>query len=866
MTASPFRDFLRSVRDGHVPTLAQALALSGCNDLAAMMTTAAVLRDRGHGANVSYSRKVFIPLTKLCRDSCHYCTFAQPPRRAAAAYLAPEEVLAIARAGARAGCREALFTLGDKPELRYGAARAALAQLGYAATLDYLAAMAELVVKETGLLPHLNPGVMSLHDLQRLRRVSVSQGIMLETAADRLARKGGPHFGSPDKVPAVRLATIAAAGAAAVPFTSGILIGIGETRAERIEALLALRDLHARDGHIQEIIIQNFRAKLGTRMAQAPEPDAADHLWTIAAARIIFGPAMNIQAPPNLSGGPLADMIAAGINDWGGVSPVTPDHVNPEAPWPALATLADRTAQAGKVLVERLAIYPPYIRDAERWLDPSLRSPVLRAADAEGFGRTDAWIAGAGLDPPDLVLRSRAEHGVSKDGPTSGTRGHPSRRAHPSTSAQERAPQDEGSVHRSGPDRLTRILDQAVAGHELDETEVVALFAARGADFERVCATADALRAAVNGDRVAYVVNRNINYTNVCYFRCQFCAFSKGKLSANLRGRPYDLALEEIQRRCSEAWERGATEVCLQGGIHPDYTGATYLSICRAIKAVTPDIHIHAFSPLEVTQGAQTLGLSVAAFLSELKAAGLGTLPGTAAEILDDEVRRIICPDKITTRQWLDVIETAHGVGLRTTATIMYGHVEGLEHWARHLLRLRALQVRTGGLTEFVPLPFVPMETPIYLHGRARSGPTYREAILMHAVARLALNPHVTNIQTSWVKMGPEGIKACLRAGANDLGGTLMNESITRAAGAVHGEELPPAEMEALISDIGRKPAQRTTLYEDVDPERRATSFAAAPLMAPILTPAHRYEREQPKSDMPPPRVRDNPLTKIGVD
>jgi FO synthase len=869
MTASPFRDFLRSVRDGHAPTPAQALALSGCDDLAAMMTTAAVLRDRGHGANISYSRKVFIPLTKLCRDSCHYCTFAQPPRRAAAAYLSPDEVLAIARAGAQAGCREALFTLGDKPELRYGAAREALQQLGYATTLDYLAAMAELVAKETGLLPHLNPGVMSLDDVQRLRRVSVSQGIMLETAADRLAQKHGPHFGSPDKVPAVRLATIAAAGEAAVPFTSGILIGIGETRAERIEALLALRDLHARYGHIQEIIIQNFRAKPGTRMAEAPEPDAADHLWTIAAARIIFGAALNIQAPPNLSGGPLAQMIAAGINDWGGVSPVTPDHVNPEAPWPALATLADRTAQAGKVLVERLAIYPAYIRDTERWLDPSLRSPVLRASDAEGFGRTDPWIAGAGLDPPqDIVGQNKPLRGGDPVGAKL-TCVEATVDSLPPCGGGEKfaaASRDGSAPAGCSPDQLARILDQAVAGHELSETDVVALFAARGSDFERVCATADALRAAVSGDRVAYVVNRNINYTNVCYFRCQFCAFSKGKLSANLRGRPYDLALEEIQRRCGEAWERGATEVCLQGGIHPDYTGATYLSICRAIKAVTPGMHIHAFSPLEVTQGAQTLGLSVPAFLTELKAAGLGTLPGTAAEILDDDIRRIICPDKINTRQWLDVVEAAHAVGLRTTATIMYGHVEGLEHWARHLLRLRALQVRTGGLTEFVPLPFVPMETPIYLHGRARSGPTFREAILMHAVARLALHPHVTNIQTSWVKMGPQGVKACLRAGANDLGGTLMNESITRAAGAVHGEELPPAEMEALISAIGRKPAQRTTLYQDVDAERRATSFTAAPLAAPILTPAHRYEREQPKGNLPPPRQRSESLSKIGIE
>jgi FO synthase len=872
-TSLPFHDLLAAVRDGHAPTAAEALGLAGCGDLAAMTTTAAVLRDRGHGVNISYSRKVFIPLTKLCRDSCHYCTFAQPPRRAAAAYLSPDEVLDIARAGARAGCREALFTLGDKPELRYGAARDALAQLGYATTLDYLAAMAELVIKETGLLPHLNPGVMSRGEMQHLRQVSVSQGIMLESAAERLARRGGPHFGSPDKVPAVRLATIAAAGEAKIPFTSGILIGIGETRRERIEALLGLRELQARHGHIQEIIIQNFRAKPGTRMANAPEPDAADHLWTIAAARIIFGPAMNVQAPPNLSGGPLADMIAAGINDWGGVSPVTPDHVNPEAPWPALAALAERTAAAGKVLVERLAIYPGYIRAAEQWLDPALRSPVLRAVDAEGFARTDPWIAGAGHEPPKDLRVAKLSRGATPGDslpPCGGGLGwgvvpRGTEVPHRTTPTPDPSPQGGGEKRvspsrsnlalRGGADWLARILDFAQAGQQLDEADIVALFAARGSDFERVCAAADALRAAVSGERVAYVVNRNINYTNVCYFRCQFCAFSKGKLSANLRGRPYDLALDEIQRRCVEAWERGATEVCLQGGIHPDYTGATYLTICRAIKAVTPDMHIHAFSPLEVTQGAKTLGLTVPAFLAQLKEAGLGTLPGTAAEILDDEVRRIICPDKITTQQWLDVVAAAHGVGLRTTATIMYGHVESLAHWARHLLRLRTLQARTGGLTEFVPLPFVPMETPIYLHGRARSGPTYREAILMHAVARLALHPHVTNIQTSWVKMGPKGVKACLRAGANDLGGTLMNESITRAAGAVHGEELPPAEMEALISSIGRRPAQRTTLYEEVTAERRAASFAAAPLAAPILTPAHRYERSDSRPTTSSPRT-----------
>jgi FO synthase len=765
------------------------------------MSAAAAIRDRGHSTFISYSRKVFIPLTKLCRDSCHYCTFAQPPRRTDVAYLSPDQVLAIAHAGARAGCREALFTLGDKPELRYQAARDALAKLGYATTLDYLAAMATLVFKETGLLPHLNPGVMSIEDIRRLRTVSVSQGIMLESASERLAGKGGPHFGSPDKLPSVRLATIAAAGEAAVPFTTGILIGIGETRRERVEALLALRDLHRRYGHIQEVIIQNFRAKPMTRMANAPEPDFSDHLWTIAVARILFGSEMNIQAPPNLSGGPLADVVAAGINDWGGVSPVTIDHVNPEAPWPELRMLEQRTAQAGKVLVGRLAVYPEYVAQPERWLDASLRTAVLRACDSEGYARPNDWVAGAGRPIPIAI-----------------------------------PPQDR--VHPKKGDRLQTILDRACAGEELPEADVATLFGARGHDFRRVCDAADALREEVCGDRVTYVVNRNINYTNICSYRCKFCAFSKGKLAANLRGRPYDLDLEEIQRRSKEAWDRGGTEVCLQGGIHPDYTGATYLAICRAIKEVAPGLHIHAFSPLEIWQGAATLKISVADFLAQLKAAGLSSLPGTAAEILDDEVRAIICPDKVKTRQWLDVIQTAHSVGLRTTSTIMYGHVDAPIHWARHLLHLRRLQACTGGITEFVPLPFVPMETPIYLHGRSRSGPTFREAVLMHAVARLALHPLITNIQASWVKMGPEGLKWCLRAGANDIGGTLMNESITRAAGATHGEELPPAEMEALVRAMGRSPAQRTTLYGDPPVEQQRASFTAAPLAIPVSVTA----------------------------
>jgi FO synthase len=793
-------------------TAEEALALADAGDLEALMPIAAALRDEGHGPLVSYSKKVFIPLTQLCRDVCHYCTFAHPPRRGEPAYLGAEQVLAIARAGARAGCKEALFTLGDKPELRYGAAAEALARLGHQTTLSYLAEMSALVLKETGLLPHLNPGVMSRAEILTLRAVSVSQGIMLESAAERLSRRGGPHFGSPDKAPARRLQCIAAAGGAAVPFTSGILIGIGETRAERIEALVALRDLNERYGHIQEIIIQNFRAKPETRMAGAPEPDRADHLWTIAIARLIFGPGMNIQAPPNLMPDALEAMIAAGINDWGGVSPVTPDHVNPEAPWPALDLLARRTADAGKLLVERLAIYPSYAQDPARWLDPKLRTPVLRALDGQGLARTDPWISGAGTAVP-------------KPGP--------------------RASRPQMRPGRPRSRDLSNILDRATSGAILAESDIVRLYEARGEEFAAVCEAADTLRREVNGDTVTYVVTRNINYTNICYFRCQFCAFSKGKLSENLRGRPYNLDMDEIVRRVEEAWERGATEVCLQGGIHPEYTGATYLGVCRAIKEAVPDMHVHAFSPLEVWQGAKTLGRSLPDFLGELRAAGLGSLPGTAAEILDDEIRAIICPDKVKTAEWLQVMEAAHGVGLRSTVTIMFGHVERYEHWARHLLRIRALQQKTGGFTEFVPLPFVPMETPISLKGRSRLGPTFREAVLMHAVARLALHPLIPNIQASWVKLGPDGAAACLNAGCNDMGGTLMNESISRAAGASFGQEMPPEDMEALIRSLGRTPKQRTTLYRDPPPARIAASFGAAPLAEPINTPARKYERPE---------------------
>jgi len=738
------------------------------------------------GPLVTYSPKVFIPLTKLCRDVCHYCTFAAPPRRGERAYMSIEEVLEVARAGRAAGCREALFTLGDKPELRYRAAREELAALGCASTLEYLARAAEAVLEETGLLPHLNPGVMSRADLELLRPVSASMGIMLETTSERLSQRGGPHFGSPDKLPAARLETLRLAGELRVPFTTGILIGIGETREERLEALAAIAALHERYGHIQEMIVQNFRAKAGTKMADAPEPSLEDHLWTIAAARLLLPADVHLQAPPNLAFDEFPRLLDAGIDDWGGVSPVTIDHVNPEAPWPELELLDQATESRGLQLAARLPVYPEFV--SGRWLDARVMPHVLRASDAMGLAREDDWAPGESGPVPARFLMPRNPLPVdSRD--------------------------------------------------ELGEEELLRLLRARGSERERVLAAADALRREVCGDEVSYVVTRNIQYTNVCYFRCGFCAFSKGKLAANLRGPAYLVPLDEIVRRCEEAWARGATEVCLQGGIHPAFTGRFYLDVVRAIKGALPDLHVHAFSALEVWQGAATLGLPLDDYLAELRDAGLSSLPGTAAEILDDEVRRVICPDKVTTAQWLEVHEAAHRVGLKSNVTMMFGHVEGPRSWARHLVESRKQQRRSGGFTEFVPLPFVHMEAPIALKGQARRGPTFGEVLLVHAVARLALHPWITNIQVSWVKLGPDGVAAALRAGVNDLGGTLMNESISRAAGAEHGQEFAPEAMEALIRANGRVPRQRTTLYGDAPEERRRASFGAAPLAEPFNPP-----------------------------
>ena len=773
-----------------------------------------------YGRVMTFSKKVFIPLTKLCRDVCHYCTFAKPPRAGEPAYMTLDEVLAIAEAGRDAGCKEALFTLGDKPELRYGAARDALAELGCESTFDYLERCAEAVLRTTGLLPHLNAGVMDEQTAARLRRGSVSQGLMLESLSERLCARGGPHYGSPDKAPNARLEALRAAGRARVPMTTGLLIGIGETRRERIDALLAIRALHAEFGHIQEVIIQNFRAKPGTKMAHAPEPDLAEHLWTIAVARILLPPEISLQAPPNLRAGEIEPLVRSGINDWGGISPVTIDHVNPEAPWPQIEALASACERQGRVLAERLAIYPRQLQDASEWVDGHVLPYVLKLQDSFGLARPDDWTSGSPLTAPPQNLRPRKQPKTRPESPLPLGEGlgeglQTLDKLYPLT-RRFAPPSPHGRGLNTADDQCRHILDKAMRREPLGEENIIALFAARGDDYHAVCAFANDLRRQAVGDTVTYVINRNINYTNICTYGCRFCAFSKGRLSAGYRDAPYDLPLEEIAERTREAEARGATEVCLQGGIAPSYTGRTYLDILRAVKRAAPGIHVHAFSPLEIWNGAQTLNLPLADYLHTLKSEGLGSLPGTAAEILDDEVRAVLCPDKITTQQWLEVMRAAHQVGLPSTATIMFGHIDRPVHWARHLLRIRALQEETGGFTEFVPLPFVAMEAPIYLKGMARPGPTFREAVLMHAVARIVLHPLIANIQTSWVKMGPEGAAACLDAGANDLGGVLMNESITRAAGAAFGQEFSAQDMAALIARAGRLPQQRTTLYKPI--------------------------------------------------
>jgi FO synthase len=763
-----------------------------------LMVEAQRTRDARTGTRVTYSPKVFIPLTMLCRDRCGYCTFAQPPARLDAPYLEPEEVLAIARNGARAGCHEALFTLGERPELRYPVARRWLDERGYESTVDYLTAMCRLVVDEVGLLPHANAGALHRDELAQLRTVAPSQGMMIESLNDELAC----HRGSPDKTAARRLATLEHAGELGIPFTTGILVGIGESRADRLAAIEAIAASHARHGHVQEVIVQNFLPKIGTAMHLAPPcpPDA--YLEAIALARLVLPADVHVQAPPNLSDD-FGGLLDAGIDDWGGVSPVTADHVNPERPWPALDRLRAVTEAAGRVLAPRLTVYPEFALDSAPWIDEGLRFAVLDRSDAEGLARDDPGaVFVQRLVPP---TAEQVDDGVEvvHIGARSGAW---------YSGADAAPPQLVPSPARAG-GAVGEVLSGVLMGHEVDVDEIVTLFGARGPEVAAVCDLADELRRRTVGDAVTYVRNRNINYTNVCTFKCRFCGFSKGPLSLNLRGTPYLLTLEDIQARVVEAVEHGATEVCLQGGIHPDFDGDYYIDVARAVQVVAPGIHIHGFTALEVTEGAKRLGEPLAHYLRRLVDAGLRTLPGTAAEILDDDVRAVLCPDKITTDEWLEAHRTAHSVGLRSNVTIMFGAVEQPVHWARHIVRTRQLQRETGGFTEFVPLPFVHMAAPLYLQRKARRGPTFREALLMHAVGRIAYAGAIPNIQVSWVKMGRAGVVQALQSGVNDLGGTLMNENISRAAGATHGQGMEEEDFRALVEPLGRTLEQRTTTY-----------------------------------------------------
>src|SRR5690349_19712563 len=820
-------------------TLLHARGLADGEPLDRLLTAAGRVRDAGlasagRGGVVTYSRKVFIPLTHLCRDRCHYCTFVTTPgqlrAQGRAPYLSPDEVLDVARAGAALGCKEALFTLGDRPETRWPVAAEWLHAHGFDSTLGYLRAMAVRVLEETGLLPHLNPGVLSWEEIQRLKPVSASMGMMLETTATRLwSEPGGPHFGSPDKEPAVRLRVLEDAGRCAVPFTTGVLLGIGESYAERVDAVLRIRAAARRHGHVQEVIVQNFRAKPRPAMAAHADLGLQEYVASVAVARLLLGPQARLQAPPNLSDSTeLGLLLRAGVDDWGGVSPLTPDHVNPERPWPNIDKLAALSAEAGFELRERLAAQPPYVLQPEPWLDPRVRPHGDALAGPDGLAVEGRNPVGLPWQEPDesWVSSGRVDLHVEVDtvGRTTDRRsdfdavyGDWSELRHRTTSARDG---HSTALAAGDPEVLAALLraEQDPAG--LTDAEYLTLLGADGQDLERLAALADAVRADVNGDDVTYVVNRNINFTNVCYTGCRFCAFAQRRTDADA----YTLSMQQVGDRVDEAWAAGATEICMQGGIHPDLPGTAYFDLAREVKRRRPGIHLHAFSPMEIVNGAARSGLSFQDFLLAAREAGLDSIPGTAAEILDDDVRWVLTKGKLPAATWIEIITTAHRIGIPTTSTMMYGHVDTPAHWVAHLRTLAGIQDRTGGFTEFVLLPFVHHNAPIYLAGVARPGPTVRENRAVHAVARLLLHGRIPNVQTSWVKLGEAGTRAVLQGGANDLGGTLMEETISRMAGSENGSLKTIDELEAVAASIGRPARQRTTGYGEPSPERIATA------------------------------------------
>nr|WP_254924011.1 MULTISPECIES: bifunctional FO biosynthesis protein CofGH [unclassified Rhodococcus (in: high G+C Gram-positive bacteria)] len=824
--ASAMRRVLRRARDGVSLNVDEATVLLHArgDDLVDLMASAARVRDAGlesagRPKTVSYSRKVFVPITRLCRDKCHYCTFVTVPGKLNAAghgmFMDPDEIIDVARKGAALGCKEALFTLGDRPEERWPEAKAWLDSRGYDSTLDYVRAMSIRVLEETGLLPHLNPGVMSWQELSRLKPVAPSMGMMLETTSRRLfEEKGQAHYGSPDKDPEVRLRTLTDAGRLNIPFTTGILVGIGETLRDRAESIMAIRKVHKSFGHVQEIIVQNFLAKSDTAMRSVPDAGLEEFLATIAVTRIVVGPSMRIQAPPNLvEPEETAALLGAGVDDWGGVSPLTPDHVNPERPWPNLDTLAELSDKAGYRLVERVAAQPQYVLAGAPWIDPRISAHVRALADPEtGMARENVDPTGLPWQEPDEEWESSGRVDLNTEIDTQG-------RNTETRSDLANAFGDWDSIREqvrdlAGLERVDRDLVSALTAAEKDpagltDEQYLALATAEGPGMDAVAALADDLRKQVNGDTVTYVVNRNINFTNICYTGCRFCAFAQRKGDADA----FTLSTAEVADRAWEAHVVGATEVCMQGGIDPELPVTGYADLVRAVKARVPSMHVHAFSPMEIVNGASRGGQSIREWLTELRAAGLDSIPGTAAEILDDEVRWVLTKGKLPAAEWIEVITTAHEVGLRSSSTMMYGHVDNPSHWVGHLNVLKKIQDKTGGFTEFVPLPFVHQSSPLYLAGASRPGPTNRDNRAVHALARIMLHGRIDNIQTSWVKLGITGTQAMLNGGANDLGGTLMEETISRMAGSQNGSEKTVAELHEIADGIGRPVRQRTTTY-----------------------------------------------------
>ncbi|MEU9197641.1 bifunctional FO biosynthesis protein CofGH [Streptomyces hundungensis] len=854
-TANSMRRALKRARDGVALDVAEAAVLLQArgDDLDDLTRSAARVRDAGLEAAgrpgvITYSKSVFIPLTRLCRDKCHYCTFVTVPgklrRDGHGMFMSPDEVLDVARKGAALGCKEALITLGDKPEDRWPEAREWLDAHGYDDTIAYVRAMAIRILEETGLLPHLNPGVLSWTDFQRLKPVAPSMGMMLETTATRLwSEPGGPHHGSPDKEPAVRLRVLEDAGRSSVPFTSGLLIGIGETYAERADSLFALRRVARAYHGIQELIIQNFRAKPDTAMRGMPDAELDDLVATVAVARHIMGPAACLQAPPNLVAGEYGRLIGAGIDDWGGVSPVTIDHVNPERPWPRIEELAHKSAAEGFALRERLCIYPEFVRRGEPWLDPRLLPHVRALAAPEtGLAHEEAEVRGLPWQEPDEGFTATGRTDLHRTIDTEGRTGD--RREDFDSVYGDWGALREAAAPGMVPSRLDADVRQALAvaaddPTKLTDAEALALLHADGEALDALCRIADDVRRSMVGDDVTYIVTRNINFTNVCYTGCRFCAFAQRRTDADA----YTLSLSQVADRAEQAWEVGAVEVCMQGGIHPDLPGTAYFDIARAVKERVPGMHVHAFSPMEVVNGATRTGMSIREWLTEAKAAGLDSIPGTAAEILDDEVRWILTKGKLPTATWIEVVRTAHELGIRSSSTMMYGHVDQPRHWLGHFRTLARIQQdalanNVAGFTEFVTLPFIHTNAPVYLAGIARPGPTARDNRAVTAMARLLLHPHIPNIQTSWVKLGQEGAAEMLRSGANDLGGTLMEETISRMAGSSYGSYRSIKDLVAIAEAAGRPSRPRTTLYGEVADERMAAAHASdghLPELLPVV-------------------------------